>query len=181
MLVAWLVLASMQGIPVVPPVPMNDAAILGARTTVDEEEIESAQWAVQHASTPAVRSFARSLLRGHGSAQNSAEGIADRLQIRMTIPADTDEAIIGRHNAEMASLRAAHGRQFDRVFLEAVRDDHMNEIAKVTDWYIPAAKNDSVRIYLHDIMPTLNRHQMEAEKLLKQTPATVAAAKRGGP
>jgi predicted outer membrane protein len=167
-----------QGIPTAHAIPMNDATILGLRATVDEEEIESAQWAVKHASSPTVRDFARSLLRGHGNAQNSAKGIADRLKVRINIPGDTDSALVSRHNVEMASLRTAKGRQFDRVFLQAVRDDHMNEIAKVTNWYLPAARNDSVRTYLHDIMPTLAKHQQIAEKLLAQ-PRTTVATKRG--
>ena len=75
MLLAFLVLASprpcipcihstafmalRQGIYTAHALPMDDATILGLRATVDEEEIESAQWAIKHASSPAVRDFAR--------------------------------------------------------------------------------------------------------------------------
>ncbi|MGH7583305.1 MAG: DUF4142 domain-containing protein [Gemmatimonadales bacterium] len=145
---------------------LTDGAILGLRATVDQEEIETARLAAKKAHDPRVRTFTKSLLRGHTNAQVSATELAKRWKIPLRIFADSDSAIVRRHRADMTRLRALKGALFDRVFLESVRDDHANEIAKDTSWYLPAAQNDSVKMYLREIMPTLRKHLATAEKLL---------------
>ena len=155
-----------QGIPGRVADTMNDAAILGLRAVVDQEEIETARWAATRAASPRVRAFTQSLLRGHSNAQNTAAALATRLRIERKVPGDSDSAVVRRHRATMASLRQLHGAAFDRAFLRSVRDDHVVEIAKVNAWYGPAAKQDSVKAYLQAIMPTLTRHRDTAERLL---------------
>lgn len=155
-----------QGLPPRVADTMNDAAILGVRAVVDEEEIETARWAATHSTSPRVKAFTQSLLRGHSSAQNTAAALATRLKIERRIPADSDSAIVRRHRETMTALRRLHGAAFDRAFLRSVRDDHVGEIAKVGVWYGPAAKQDSVKAYLVAIMPTLRKHRDTAELLL---------------
>jgi hypothetical protein len=106
------------------------------------------------------------LLRGHSSAQNTAAALATRLKIERRIPADSDSAIVRRHRETMTALHRLHGAAFDRAFLQSVRDDHVGEIARVSAWYGPAAKRDSVKAYLGAIMPTLRKHRDTAEQLL---------------
>ncbi len=149
---------------------MNDGYIFGLRNMVDQEEIETARLAIGRASNPKVVSFARLLLHGHSSAQNSASALGKRLGITLRIPADSDSAIVHRHRAEVARLTKLHGTAFDRVFLTYVRDDHIATIARVNTWYLPAASNDSVKAYLHSIMPTLESHEKTAAQLLLEMP-----------
>jgi putative membrane protein len=159
-------LAPRQGLPTRVADTMNDAAILGLRAVVDQEEIETARWAATHSTSPRVKTFTQSLLRGHSNAQNTAAALAARLKIERKIPGDSDSAIGRRHRETMATLRELHGTAFDRAFLRSVRDDHVAEIAKVNDWYGPAAKRDSVKAYLQAIMPTLMKHRDTAAQLL---------------
>jgi hypothetical protein len=56
----------------------------------------------------------------------------------------------------------------------AIRDEHTAEIDKVNGWYADGATSDSVKAYLHDIMPTLVKHQQTAEHLLATPGRTVA-------
>jgi predicted outer membrane protein len=155
-----------QGLPARVADTMNDAAILGIRAVVDQEEIETARWAATHSTSPRVKAFTQSLLRGHSNAQNTAAALATRLRIERKIPGDSDSAIVRRHRETMSALHQLHGTAFDRAFLKSVRDDHVSEIAKVGAWYGPGAKRDSVKAYLQAIMPTLAKHRDAAEKLL---------------
>jgi putative membrane protein len=155
-----------QGLPARVADSMNDAAILGLRAIVDQEEIETARWAATHSTSPRVRAFTQSLLRGHSSSQNTAAALATRLKIERKVPNDSDSAVQRRHRQTMATLRTLHGAAFDRAFLTSVRDEHVAEIAKVNAWYGPGAKRDSVKAYLQAIMPTLAKHRDTAEKLL---------------
>jgi putative membrane protein len=148
-------------------ITMTDGYILGLRNMVDEEEIETARLAIGKASDDSVRAFARSLLHGHSNAQNSASAFGKRLDITLMIPADSDSAIVHRHRAEVARLMKLNGAQFDRAFLTYVRDDHIATIARVRNWYAPAADNAQVKKYLQDIMPTLQAHQRTAAHLLR--------------
>jgi putative membrane protein len=155
-----------QGLPARVADTMNDAAILGLRAVVDQSEIETARWAATHATSPRVKAFTQSLLRGHSNAQNTAAALATRLKIERKVPGDSDSAIVHRHRETMAALRQLHGAAFDRAFLRSVRDDHVAEIAKVSGWYGPGAKRDSVKAYLVAILPTLRKHRDTAEQLL---------------
>ncbi len=150
------------------PFTMSDGYILGLRNMVDEEEIETARLAIGRASNDSVQAFARTLLHGHSNAQNSASALGKRLGITLMIPADSDSAIVHRHRVEVARLTRLHGAPFDRAFLTYVRDDHRATIEKVNNWYRPAASNDSVKAYLHSIMPTLESHERTAARLLKR-------------
>jgi predicted outer membrane protein len=170
---AFALHASAQGIPAPAEIKLDDSYILGVRATVDQEEIEMARWATTHGSTKPVRDFAKSLLAGHASAQNTAEVLAYNLKIPLKIPADTDQAITDRE-AEQASIRRLSGAKFDRAFLTAVEVEHVREIEKVNSWYASMATSDTVKTYLHDIMPTLVKHQQAAEKLLTAANKTVA-------
>jgi putative membrane protein len=165
--------ASAQGIPHY-ELTLDDSYILGVRANVDQEEIETARWATTHASNKQVREFAQSLLRGHSNAQNAAQLLAYQLKVELKIPGDTDQAIHDRNVAVQASLRGLKGTKFDRAFLVAIRDEHTSEIEKVNSWYASIAASDSVKAYLHDIMPTLVKHQQTAEKLLNGSPKAVA-------
>jgi predicted outer membrane protein len=164
---------SAQGVPAPAEVKLDDSFILGVRATVDEEEIEMAQWAATHGSTKPVRDFAKSLLAGHTSAQNTAQVIAYNLKISLKIPADTDHAITSREQ-QQAALHQLKGAKFDRAFLTAVEVEHAREIEKVNGWYASMGPSDTVKAYLHDIMPTLIKHQQGAEKLLEASNKTVA-------
>ena len=155
-------------------VTLDDSFILGVRANVDQEEIETARWATTHASAKPVRDFAQSLLRGHSNAQNAAMVLAYNLKVDLKVPGDTDLAIRRRSDDAQKSLRTLKGASFDRAFLTAIRDEHISEIEKVNNWYASIAASDSVKAYLHDIMPTLVKHQQTAERLLAAKPATVA-------
>lgn len=161
-----IVPAMAQGLPPRVADSMNDAAILGLRAIVDQSEIETARLAAQRSGSPQVRAFTQSLLRGHSTAQNTAAALAIRLGIERKVPGDSDSAVTTRHRATMATLRRLHGAAFDRAFLLSVRNEHVEEIAKVNDWYTPGAQRDSVKAYLVAIMPTLEKHRDTAERLL---------------
>ena len=157
--------ASAQGITHA-VITLDDSYILGVRASVDQEEIETARWAATHGSTKPVRDFAQSLLRGHANAQNAAKDLAAQFKTELKIPGDTSQAITKRGAAARASLRRLSGAKFDRAFLIAIRDEHTSEIDKVNNWYASVAASDSVKAYLHAIMPTLVKHQQTAEQLL---------------
>jgi putative membrane protein len=150
-------------------ITLDDSYILGVRANIDQEEIEISRMALTRGSTKPVRYFAKSLLAGHTNAQNAAEALGYNLKIPLKIPGDTDQAIRQRNADEQASLRKLKGVKFDRAFLTAISVEHAREIQKVNTWYASMAVSDSVKAYLHDIMPSLTQHQQTADKLLGAT------------
>lgn len=163
-----------QGIPH-PEIKLDDSFILGTRAAVDQEELATARYAAAHADRTDIRAFAVSLERGHRSAQGEASKLARDMHVELKITGDTSDAIMQRQRAADAALRHLHGAAFDRAFLEAIRDEHTAEINKVTGWYASVAASDSVKAYLHEIMPTLVSHRQTAERLLRAASPTVAA------
>jgi len=158
-----------------PEIKLDDSFILGTRAAIDQEEIATARYAAAHADRADVRAFATSLLRGHRSAQGEASKLAGDMHVELKITGDTSDAIMQRQRAADAALRHLKGAAFDRAFLEAIRDEHTAEIDKVTGWYASVAASDSVKSYLHEIMPTLVAHQQRAERLLRSTSRPAAA------
>jgi len=165
LLTGLAVAASGQGIPRA-EITLDDSYILGVRASVDQAEIEAARWQAVHGSSAEVRSFAQSLLKGHANAQNAAKDLAARMKVDLRITGDTNDAINWRKAVAKSSLEQLSGTKRDRAFLMAIRDEHAAEITKVNSWYASIAASDSVKAYLHAIMPTLVKHEQTATRLL---------------
>jgi len=74
----------------------------------------------------------------------------------------------GAHTAAMASLRKAHGQNFDRVFLRQEVDFHNAVIDAVTTTLLPAIQNAQLKDLVTKVAPAFVAHRDRAQSLLKE-------------
>ena len=72
-----------------------------------------------------------------------------------------------RMNSSHEKLKSLSGADFDRTFLQSMVDGHRDAILTLTSAQAQLSSRD-VKSLIQDVIPTLRRHQQDAEKLLQQ-------------
>lgn len=93
----------------------------------DNSEIMLGRMAADRARDPQVREFGRTLVQDHAEARTDVIRVGRRMGLHPTREI-TDEARDTRHR-----LNDAHGREFDRIFIRYMVDDHRQDVDKFRD------------------------------------------------
>lgn len=153
--------------------PLDDATILGILGQVNDGEVEMGKLAQQKASETLVQNYGRKLVDDHTRAKKEAEALAKEINITPQPPEDDD---LSRDHAKvMEELSQKSGAEFDRAFLDAAVDGHKQVIKMASEEWIPQARNEDLKAFIHKQLPGLLEHQKLAE-MLKEEP--MAASER---
>ena len=180
MVIASLMLLLSVQAPVIGPTPpsgknavvvprTNDGSVLGAIGARDANMIEVAKLATTKASNGEAKSLAALVLKDHQLSLTAGANLAKELHITRLLPADS--AMARAQVDEMAALNALSGAAFDRAFVQFIVDDHKAAIVKVTGVEPALATRASVKAFVRRRLPTLQAHQLAAEKWLAKYPS----------
>jgi putative membrane protein len=127
-------------------------------------EVEIARLAEQRASDPAVKDFARQLVKEHSANDKQLKSIARSEGITLPKKLSTDDR---KTRDELAKLS---GQQFDQRFLQVQVQDHQ----KAIDLFQKQADNGSGKLqaYAKNTLPHLQMHLDTANRLSDQVGAT---------
>jgi predicted outer membrane protein len=101
---------------------------------------------------PKVRDLAHLLKRDHGRALATLRQVTEKAGL----PAPEDE-LGSRHQAELDALREHDTTTFDRAFV-VLQSEVNAETLAIVEHYAARGKNRPLRLYAHDLLPTLQRH-----------------------
>ena len=133
------------------------AKFLGDAIKGDNSEMRLGRLIAARGSSPAVRSYGRTLERDHGAARSQAVAVARR----MHVPAPT--AMMPEARSEYYKLERMHGHAFDREVRRYMIHDHQKDIADFRD---QARRGDRRTAALaRQQLPTLRKHLRIAEGL----------------
>jgi putative membrane protein len=150
---------------------------VNADTFVDEAsqsgmtEIKLAHLALTNSKNPDVRKFATQMQREHGEANAQLASIAANKNIRIPTTLDHD------HQAMVSDMSAKSGAAFDAAYANHMVMAHKDAL----ELFQAATKSsdDDIAAFAHEMLPTLEEHQLEANSLdskLKVAAADNAAA-----
>jgi putative membrane protein len=123
----------------------------------DNGEIGNGSLAQARGHSAGVRQFGATLLADHSQAK--AQAIAAARRERVGVPSGMMPEARSLHRR----LLGLHGREFDRVFVAAMIDDHRKDIAK---FEAQARSGDAVtRRLAQEQLPVLRKHLRIAESL----------------
>jgi putative membrane protein len=135
-----------------PPTKFLTDAIKG-----DNSESRLGALIAERGSSPAVRSYGRTLERDHSSAKVQASAVAKR----MGVPVPS--SMMPEARAEYAKLRHLSGRAFDREVRRYMIDDHRKDISEFKE---QAQSGDRRTAELARMqLPVLRKHLRIAESL----------------
>jgi putative membrane protein len=79
-----------------------------------------------------------------------------------------DDQSAKEHAAVMTRLRALHGAEFDRAFLEHERDYHAAVLSAVKSTIVPAIQNQELKDFVVSLAPAFEAHRLAAVNLLEK-------------
>ena len=127
----------------------------------NQAEVDMANLALKQG-TKAVKEYAQTLLRDHGSNDKDLTALAKKHG--STIPAKKMDA---EEMANMTKLKAAKGAAFDKTYVDMMVMDHEQDIKKVGD-AMGAISDADLKQHFTATKPVLERH-LELAKQLQST------------
>jgi putative membrane protein len=145
---------------------LDDPTIVAIFDAANTYDIETSSIAVSKGHTKTIRDFAAMLVRDHRNVRTQGRNLAASLKVTPTPPRDF--ALAKAHTAAMAALRKAHGKAFDRVYLQQEVDFHNAVIDAVTTTLLPAIQNVQLKELVTKVAPAFVAHRDRAQALLNE-------------
>src|SRR5262245_7910217 len=114
--VAGSLLLSCAQVERVLPYTMSDAKVLGLVDTIDQIEIDAAEFAQQKALSPNVKAFASRLAREHTTAIQDRHLLAEKMNVEPTNP-QFALALKEEYGKTQYLLKRSSGQDFDEAYL----------------------------------------------------------------
>jgi putative membrane protein len=134
--------------------PPDTADVLGKLHQSNQKEIEMGKLAQKNGQSKDVKAYGKTLVKDHTTADKKVTSLAKKEKVKLT-PASKED------HADMA----AKGPDFDKKFTSAMLEDHKKDVAEVKSAR-DATKDEKLKGLLDDILPTLEKHEETAQKLV---------------
>jgi putative membrane protein len=138
-------------------------AIFDATNTAD---VETGTLAAKRAQSKAVRDYGAMLAHDHAAVRQLGRDLAKKLGVTPTPPAD--DASAKAHAQAMDTLRAKHGADFDRAFLQHEVAFHQAVIDAIQTTLLPAIRNEELKALVAKVAPAFQAHMLAAQRLEKE-------------
>ena len=126
------------------------------------------------ASNASVKDYSKMVTDDHQQAQDKLQTLASQSNMTLTVSKKSADA-----NMKLKDkLSNAEGAQRDKEFLQAEVKEHQEAIKDLKK-IEPKVTDAQLKTYISDILPTLQKHESEASKLLTQMSGPAAGAPAG--
>jgi len=150
---------------------VNADTFVDKATQAGMTEVKLARLALTNSKNADVRKFATQMQREHGEANAELTSIAANKNIRIPTTLDHD------HQSMVSEMGSKSGAAFDAAYANHMVSAHKDAL-ELFQAATKSSDND-IAAFAHKMLPTLEQHQMEANKLdskLKVAAADSAAA-----
>jgi putative membrane protein len=131
-------------------------------------EVKLGQLAQEKGSSDSVKSFGKRMVDDHSKAGDKLKEVASRESI--TLPSD----ISVKDQATYDRLSKLSGSAFDRAYARDMVKDHETDVA-VFQREATSGKNDSLKSFASETLPTLQDHLKQAKEMMKSVGGTSAS------
>ena len=131
-------------------------------------EVKLGQLAQEKGSSDSVKSFGKRMVNDHSKAGDKLKEVASRESI--TLPSD----ISVKDQATYDRLSKLSGSAFDRAYARDMVKDHETDVAAFQR-EANAGKNDSLKSFASESLPTLQDHLKQAKDMMKSVGGTSAS------
>lgn len=122
-------------------------------------EVESSKLAMERASSPQVKAFAKMLHEDHSAANGKLEAIARKKGVQL--PTELD----AKQKAELDRLRGLQGEAFEQAYMERLGvHDHEKDI-QAFERQARTGKDDQLKRFANETLPTLRKHLTRAQQI----------------
>ena len=145
---------------------LDDPTIVAIFDAANTADIETGNLGAKRAQSKAVRDYGAMIAHDHEAARQMGRDLAKKLGVTPTPPAGDASA---KTQAEaMAALRAKHGAEFDRAFMEHEVAFHKSVIDAIQTTLLPAIQNKELKSLVEKVAPAFQAHLEMAQRLERQ-------------
>ncbi len=148
-------------------VPAADKAFMMKAAQGGLAEVQLGQMAADKAQNADVKAFGQRMVDDHTKANDQLKSVAQ--QKGVTLPTDLD----AKAKAEKDRLSKLSGEQFDHAYIQHEVADHKKDIAEFKK-EANSGKDNDVKNFASQTVPTLESHLQDAEKAASKTGASAS-------
>ena len=142
----------------------------------NQSEVELGNLAQQKAQNQEVKRFAAHMVKAHTGMDRDAQAWAKKNHV--TIPQappqdDSHQAELQKTQSTRQQLEGLAGPAFDRAYMQAMAEDHANDLQKVTA-FEQQTENQSLKELLTKAREEIASHKKDADRLVQKLGATAA-------
>lgn len=145
---------------------LDDPTIVAIFDAANTADIETGSLAAKRARSKAVRDYGAMIAHDHDAVRQLGRDLAKKLGVTPTPPAH--DASAKAHAQAMAALRAQHGADFDRAFLQHEIAFHQAVIDAIQTTLLPAIQNEELKALVVQVAPAFQAHMLAAQRLEKE-------------
>jgi putative membrane protein len=137
--------------------PPATADVLGKLHHANQMEIQMGKLAEKNGQSKEVKDFGKMLVKDHSAADKKVTALAKKEKVDL--------------KAEAANMKEPmpdlppKGPEFDGKFAQTMLDDHKKDVSEMKSAR-DATDNEQLKKLLSDIVPTLEKHQETAQKIV---------------
>ena len=146
--------------------PPNDAQIAQIVLTADSVDVDYGKLAVKKTKNAEVKAFAETMIRDHTAVNDKAPALATKLSLTPEA-SDTSKGLKTDGRKMMAKLKAMHGAEFDKAYIDNEVAYHESVIGALDTVLLPNAKNAELKSLLETGRPIFTSHLEHAKTLQK--------------
>ncbi len=162
---AWLGVAQAQAQTDKPAAAApNDAQIAEIVVVANQVDIDAAKLAKGRAKDPAVKDFAKTMIRDHESVNKQAKALVKKLKVKPQ-PSDMSRSLAKGGKENLAALKKAKGAAFDKAYIDHEVTYHEQVIDAVNSTLLPNAQNPELKALLEKGAPVFQAHLEHAKEL----------------
>ncbi len=142
-------------------------------------EIRAGGLAQENSANEGVQSYGKNLVDDHMKADVEVLNLASKMGLSLVEPGapvgdsarsqDAKAKEDAEHMAKMEELKSLKGAAFDRQFLAMMAKGHAKVIDEVKTARASMADSDELAVLLDKVLPTLQKHEDSAKRLLNKT------------
>jgi putative membrane protein len=134
----------------------DTAEVLGKLHESNFKEIHMGKMAQKNGKSKEVKAFGSMLVKDHNAAEKKVSGLAKHEKIKLPKAAGKED---------MGDL--GKGDDFDKKFAQAMLEDHKKDVAEAKEAR-DKTTNEKLKTLLTTLIPTLEKHQEQAQKLVDE-------------
>ena len=147
------------------PADLNDLEIAHVAYTADLIDIRYAHLALAISENPAVREFAKTMIRDHEIVNEKALALLEKLKVA---PQDNflSEQLAAQSDELVREMRQLSGAAFDKRYADNELGYHqaVNELVETA--FIPNIENPEVKALFEEALAIFRAHERHAEKMV---------------
>lgn len=153
----------------------SDAQIAAIVVAANQVDIDAGRYAKAHATTKAVKDFAREMIADHSAVNAAAKALAAKLKLTPE-GNSTSESLMAGGQKNVANLKTLKGSPLNRAYVDNEVTYHQAVLDAMDQTLIPAAKNAQLKALLVKVRPQFAAH-LEHAKAMQATMVTMNVKK----